>query len=788
MTHRAGRMAFLAIVVLTAAPPASGRGLLGHWRLDEAVGDVAKNALLAGRDGEIHGAKWVLGKEGSAPQFDGKTAYVALGDLGEFEAATIAFWVKPANVAAEGWRGTVSSDAWEAGVFHVPMRDGVVDVHLHLGGARRGRVQSSRLRNGVWYHVAVAADTRTKVLRLFTNGVEEDTADIAALTTGIKLVEMVVGREFRSRYFQGVIDDVRLYGVALDATEVRRLCPNAKPPRPRDPRDIRSGLVIPDEGYCDQPYVVVTKEGHWLCVLTTGPGHEGAARQHVVSTRSTDLGRTWSPLVDIEPGDGLPSAYVMPFITPSGRVYAFYDYNGDNFKCPARSDCVGWYVYRTSDDGGRSWSKQRHRLPMRMTAVDRTNTFGGKVQIFWGIGKPVRWRDSMIFAFSKCGKYLIDNSEGWFYRCDNLLTERDPAKLDWQLLPDGDVGLKNPAFGHVQAEQNIVALSDGSIYCMYRTVRGHPCHAYSRDGAHTWTLPEAAAYTPGGRVMKNPRACPRIWRCRNGRFLFWFHNHSGKTYEGRNPAWLSGGIERDGRIHWSQPEILLYGTDAKARMSYPDLIEQHGRTWVTETNKTLARVHEIDRTLLEGLWSQSEAKTVARKGLIVDLGPDQLRTKAIKPLPAVDLRDTGGLTLDLWVQLTDLSPGQPLVNTRLDDGPGLALVTADKGTVRLHLSDGKAKASWDCDPGLLRPGKLHHIVAIVDPGPRILTFLIDGQLCDGGPHRQYGWGRYPAPLANVAGSGKLRLARPPAINIRRLRIYNRMLRTSEAVANYHAGP
>src|SRR5262249_27159037 len=31
-----------------------------------------------------------------------------------------------------------------------------------------------------------------------------------------------------------------------------------------DPRDIRTGHPIPDEGYCDQPYVVVTDDGHWL--------------------------------------------------------------------------------------------------------------------------------------------------------------------------------------------------------------------------------------------------------------------------------------------------------------------------------------------------------------------------------------------------------------------------------------------------------------------------------------------------------------------------------------------
>src|SRR5262249_22933271 len=63
-----------------------------------------------------------------------------------------------------------------------------------------------------------------------------------------------------------------------------------------DPRDIRTGRPIPDEGYCDQPYVVLTDDGHWLCVMTTGRGVEGQPGQHVVAVRSADHGRTWSEL------------------------------------------------------------------------------------------------------------------------------------------------------------------------------------------------------------------------------------------------------------------------------------------------------------------------------------------------------------------------------------------------------------------------------------------------------------------------------------------------------------
>ena len=68
-----------------------------------------------------------------------------------------------------------------------------------------------------------------------------------------------------------------------------------------DSRNITSGFEIPKEGYVDQPYIVVTNDGNWLCVLTTGRGVEGEPGQHIVATISRDKGRTWSPLSDIEP-------------------------------------------------------------------------------------------------------------------------------------------------------------------------------------------------------------------------------------------------------------------------------------------------------------------------------------------------------------------------------------------------------------------------------------------------------------------------------------------------------
>ena len=71
-----------------------------------------------------------------------------------------------------------------------------------------------------------------------------------------------------------------------------------------DPRNIRNGSTIIENGYCDQPYVEITKDGNWVCVVTTGKGTEGELGQHVVALISSDKGRTWSQPFDIEPTTG----------------------------------------------------------------------------------------------------------------------------------------------------------------------------------------------------------------------------------------------------------------------------------------------------------------------------------------------------------------------------------------------------------------------------------------------------------------------------------------------------
>ncbi len=96
--------------------------------------------------------------------------------------------------------------------------------------------------------------------------------------------------------------------------------------------------------------------------------------------------------------------------------------------------------------------------------------------------------------------------------------------------------------------------------------------------------------------------------------------------------------------------------------------------------------------------------------------------------------------------------------------------------------DGRSESSWDSDKGAVKVGKPQHVVITVDGGPKIITFVVNGLLCDGGDERQFGWGRFSPNLRTPNGAATLKIA--PAV--RSLRLYSRALRTSEAVGNWRA--
>jgi hypothetical protein len=605
---------------------------------------------------------------------------------------------------------------------------------------------------------------------------------------------------------------------------------------PTDWRNIVHGTEIPTETYSDQPKIVKADDGAWVCCLTTGSGREGATGQHIIVCRSVDQGRSWSEPVAVEPPDGPEASYAALLKAEGGRMYCFYNHNTDEIRevkvdtfgtkevtesgypdgyC-RRVDSLGHFVYKLSDDHGRTWSRERYEIPIRETEIDRTNVYGGAVRFFWNVSRPFTHAGSAYVPLHKVGGFgpgFFVRNEGVLLESNNLLTETDPTRIRWTTLPDGDVGLRAPdGGGPISSEHSFVVLSDGSFYSIYRTVDGYPACAYSRDGGHTWSQPQYATFADGRRI-KNPRAANFAWRCENGRYLYWFHNHGGPVvrargardpaypYQHRNPVWLSAGTEADGPdgriLLWSEPEVVLYDDDPLVRMSYPDLVEEDGRYYLAETQKDTARVHLVNPAFVETLLAQQSADSVTREGLVLELPGAQRGNADAVPMPELPrfvVRDAdrpdygskhlrGGFTLDLWINIGTCGPGTLMVSNRTHDGCGVRLETTHDRGLELILSDGRTENRLRSDPGVLSMSGAHHVVVIVDAGPNVMFFVIDGRVNDGAEERQFGWKRFSPHLESPNGGEHLQVG----THVRALRLYNRALMVSEAVGNFRAG-
>jgi hypothetical protein len=129
----------------------------------------------------------------------------------------------------------------------------------------------------------------------------------------------------------------------------------------------------------------------------------------------------------------------------------------------------------------------------------------------------------------------------------------------------------------------------------------------------------------------------------------------------------------------------------------------------------------------------------------------------------------------------DLTPGRILLDNRDPTGRGICLEIAHHGRLRFTMSDGRRECSWTSEVGTLVAGAGTHIGVVVDGGPKIVMFVVDGRLQDGGDDRPYGWGRFSDDLRDVNSARPLSVHGLTRREVRALRIYDRALRVAEIV-------
>lgn len=198
-------------------------GLILHYSFDKDEGRKVKDKSGKGNDGDVHGAVWVsTGKFGGGFKFGGGNDYVSFNQLftgnGDL---TVSAWVKfsKADTSYMGLIGVGNNanSQW-IGLYVEGGSGGKINAASYAHG---GRQSSSALSNGQW-HLITGVFTGGRTVELYVDGVSQGTAS-SPYNVALGSKNAIGNGADPGQYWDGLIDDARIYTRALSAEEIKNL-------------------------------------------------------------------------------------------------------------------------------------------------------------------------------------------------------------------------------------------------------------------------------------------------------------------------------------------------------------------------------------------------------------------------------------------------------------------------------------------------------------------------------------------------------------------------------------
>lgn len=200
-----------------------GDGMEGYWPLDEVSGSVAGDLSGNSMEGIVSGAGWVDGRRGGALAFDGiDDSMVVPVQVQPAQAGAVAFWIRPDSACLEDRRFRVLGTSSQ---FEIVLRGhgtviGLANELCVIGTASWGK--TNLLAPAVWQHVVCTYDINAPRLQIYVNG--ELKLDVSTELAVPPAASLVCGtRAGTGEYFDGALDEIRMYGRSLSPEEVQLL-------------------------------------------------------------------------------------------------------------------------------------------------------------------------------------------------------------------------------------------------------------------------------------------------------------------------------------------------------------------------------------------------------------------------------------------------------------------------------------------------------------------------------------------------------------------------------------
>jgi formylmethanofuran dehydrogenase subunit C len=214
-------------------------GLVGYWKFDEGVGTVAKDSSGNGNDGTLtNGPIW----SSTVPttrfynpkslSFDGVNDYVPLPEADVLRLGTKSFtisaWFK---TGASGlFQSIIVSDNGVSGAgwfLRIDNTNKVFGYLVSVGRSILSVASTQTVTDGSWHFVTWTRNAGAQTHAMYVDGVLSGgpSSDGAFDVTSNAGVYASIGRAgaFNGQYFNGLIDDVRIYNRALSASEIATL-------------------------------------------------------------------------------------------------------------------------------------------------------------------------------------------------------------------------------------------------------------------------------------------------------------------------------------------------------------------------------------------------------------------------------------------------------------------------------------------------------------------------------------------------------------------------------------
>ncbi len=212
----------VSVTVSNGAVP----GLVAAYSFNEGTGTTLVDRSGRGHTGTISGATWsTQGRFGSALSFDGVNDWVTVSDTVALDLTTgmtLEAWVQPSSLG--GWRNVIIKERANGETYNLYAHTdsntpAVFIVNASAPGTPLGAMGTSAIQINSWTHVAATYDGTT--LRIYVNGVLIGTrAGGGAMLTSTGVLR-IGGNGVWGEFFQGRIDEIRIYNRALTLAEIQ---------------------------------------------------------------------------------------------------------------------------------------------------------------------------------------------------------------------------------------------------------------------------------------------------------------------------------------------------------------------------------------------------------------------------------------------------------------------------------------------------------------------------------------------------------------------------------------